>query len=96
MKLKDVTRLENPMVLADPFPDECFYPICPLCESDNYNLVYFDSNDEIIGCNDCVVSKSADEYLEMVEEGELAEAEYWQERKYDEEKEDEIMRIRDK
>ena len=87
MKLKDVIRLENPMVLADPFPDECSYPICPLCESDNYSLVNIDGNDEFIGCSDCVVSKSGDEYAEMVEEDELAEAEYWQERKYEEEKE---------
>ena len=87
MKLKDVIRLENPMVLADPFPDECSYPICPLCESGSYDLVYFDSNDGFIGCSDCVVSMSNDEYAEKIREDELAEAEYWQERKYEEEKE---------
>ncbi len=91
MKLKDVTRLENPMVLADPFPDECSYPICPLCESDDYDLVYFDSNDEFIGCSDCVVTMSNDEYAEKIREDEIAEAEYWQERKYEEEKEYEIL-----
>lgn len=94
MKLKDITRIENPMVLADPFPDEYFYPICPLCESDDYDLVYFDSNDEFIGCSDCVSIKSNDEYAKMITEDELAEKEYWQERKYDEEKENEIMGIR--
>ena len=91
MKLKDITRIENPMVLGDPFPDEYSYPICPLCESDNYNLVYFDSDDEFIGCGDCVVSMSNDEYAEKIRKDELAEAEYWQERKYEEEKEDRMF-----
>ena len=50
-------------------PPEHSNPVCPICKSEAEEF-FFDVNGEICGCDDCITSRSAAEYLE--EQDELA------------------------
>ena len=43
------------------FDDE--YPICPICGQE-CSFLYFDKNDDVCGCDNCVEVRDAWEYLE--------------------------------
>ena len=50
------------------------YPACPICGETQYDILFFNSEDEIVGCSSCVYTKDADEYWE--EQDEIAKDAY--------------------
>ena len=44
-------------------PDPPVYPRCPKCGADDYSLVYI-GEDGWCGCDNCIISRSADDYWE--------------------------------
>lgn len=44
--------------------EEPEFPCCPVCGGTLYEELYFDINDSICGCSECVSKKDASEYWE--------------------------------
>ena len=51
-------------------PEDPVFQECPRCRSDYYSTIFFDIDDNIIGCDCCVYTKDAYEYWE--EQNEIA------------------------
>ena len=44
---------------------------CPVCGEREVGRIFFNGWDEIVGCDCCVTEKTADEYLEDLENGRI-------------------------
>ena len=47
---------------------------CPVCKERDIGALYFNGWDECVGCDCCVTVKSAEEYLDELENGRIARA----------------------
>ena len=45
------------------------YPSCPVCGNDNYEFVYKDIDNRVVGCSECVRTVDAEDYAEEVDNG---------------------------
>ena len=53
--------------MLDP-PEQLEFPCCPVCGDTEYTELYFDLDDHICGCSECVSKKDASEYWEEQDE----------------------------
>lgn len=48
--------------------DKFEFPCCPVCGAVLYEELFFDIDEHIVGCSECISSKDAAEYLEEQQE----------------------------